>query len=280
MEKLTKELEAHNIETFTIVHKNERVFTFGEGKLDELHQVNSISKSILGILIYLAREEGHIDSLNDPVHTYVKEAVGTPVEKVTINDLLTMTAGYTEAQWRETLQSAEYLQHILTLDRDESATFAYNNVCSYLLAVVLDRATGDAAEFFTSTLKDPLDLHATWEKTDEGVLLGGYGLRISANSLTKLVKELKSYTFFDELMKPRVDSGIRNQQYAHHWWVSKGTSRQPIIYYAAGRKGKFIFLIPEREIEVICTVTMENDLVPFQWLLKYLLPNKMFAKTE
>ena len=53
----------------------------------------SVAKSVLSALIGIAIEEGHIDSIRDPVGRYVPAIAGSAYDNVSIEDVLTMSSG-------------------------------------------------------------------------------------------------------------------------------------------------------------------------------------------
>ena len=57
------------------------------------HQFWSMTKSVTTSLVGIAVEEGLVDSIHDPIETYIPEAAGTVWEGTTVEDLLQMESG-------------------------------------------------------------------------------------------------------------------------------------------------------------------------------------------
>ena len=63
---------------------------------DDLHELQSVTKSVTSLLIGIARDRGEIGELDEPVLSWFPayaETAGAGWEKVTLRHLLTMTAG-------------------------------------------------------------------------------------------------------------------------------------------------------------------------------------------
>jgi CubicO group peptidase (beta-lactamase class C family) len=60
---------------------------------DTRHQFWSATKSVTTALVGIAVEEGRLESIHDPIETYIPEATGTAWEGTTVEDLLQMESG-------------------------------------------------------------------------------------------------------------------------------------------------------------------------------------------
>lgn len=60
---------------------------------DTRHQFWSATKSVTTALVGIAVEDGLVESINDPIETYIPEATGTDWEGTTVEDLLQMESG-------------------------------------------------------------------------------------------------------------------------------------------------------------------------------------------
>jgi CubicO group peptidase (beta-lactamase class C family) len=132
-------------------------------------QVNSMSmvKTVLALLIGIAIEEGHIQSIQDPVGQYVPEWANDARGALTLADLLYMQSGLKNDDRTDTIVS-DLVQLYMGSYGDKTALnilskrppgqeFDYNNVNSQVLGIVLERATGESfGDYLGSRLWQPL----------------------------------------------------------------------------------------------------------------------------
>ena len=122
----------------------------------------SISKSFVGYLVGHALCDGFLLSLDDPIHKYVPETIGTVYEGVPLQDMVNMSAGDSEFfGGRQSIN--EYARPILADHRSiksfleesrgkrrkEKAGFRYSNMITDLVARAIDVVTPKGfAEYF------------------------------------------------------------------------------------------------------------------------------------
>lgn len=77
------------------MHDGEYVFDAYQNGFTEKtrHQFWSMTKSVTTALVGIAKHEGLIDSLDDPIEAYIPEAAGTAWEGTTLEDILQMESG-------------------------------------------------------------------------------------------------------------------------------------------------------------------------------------------
>ena len=87
--------EAQNSVALLVIHRDELVLEQYWQDHPPHGLVNSMSmvKSLLALLIGIAIEEGHIQSIAEPVRTYLPEWAGDPRGDITLADLLYMQSG-------------------------------------------------------------------------------------------------------------------------------------------------------------------------------------------
>lgn len=124
---------------------------------------NSMSKSIVGMLVGIALQERAIESIDDVAEKYEPRLKGHPYGTTTIRSLLTMTSGmsYLESKdvselWRRTagqsmvtrgLNSVKYVRERAY---PQGRQFNYSSVDTQVLALVLIAATGKSLSEYTS----------------------------------------------------------------------------------------------------------------------------------
>lgn len=139
-------------------------------------RIASMTKSFTAMAILKLRDEGKLN-LSDPVSTYIPE-VGTleylteDAPAITIENLLTMTAGFPEDNPWGDRQLDESDQMLIDLIREgvsfsnpSSYDFEYSNTGYALLGTIVSRVSGmPYQEYITINILDPLDMKQTyWE---------------------------------------------------------------------------------------------------------------------
>ncbi len=93
-EALDELLERTDTRAFLIIKDNQLIFeTYLESSRKEINTSFSSAKSFDSALIGAAIADGYIDSVNDPVVTYIPEITGRGLDELTIRDLLLMNSG-------------------------------------------------------------------------------------------------------------------------------------------------------------------------------------------
>lgn len=131
----------------------------------------SMSKSVLGMLMGIALEEGHINSITDPIGRYVEEWRDDPRGKIKIEQALRMAGGleqmstgyevslFTRSSWYNFGDDFNGMIFDLKQIDPPGAKFEYNNEETNLLGITIERATGRRyAEYLSEKIWKPLGL--------------------------------------------------------------------------------------------------------------------------
>lgn len=161
-------LEDSYTDSFLVVKNNRVLYEqyFGTMAADSLHLLNSVTKSLTGMLACIIAEQGHFD-MNDSVIQYVPELAHTSFAKTSIRHLLDMTAApkygedYSDPDadfwvetavvgWRPALLNAQsknsllaYAQSLEEAEQLDGEKYHYRTVLTNVLGMVIERATGD-----------------------------------------------------------------------------------------------------------------------------------------
>ena len=171
--------------------------TFGP---DVLHDVRSITKSVIGLLYGIALAEGKVPPLDAPlVDSFPEYAdlVTPELRKITIEDALTMRLGF---KWREDgpqptteiemLHQADRYRFTLSqpIEVEPGTVFNYNGGGTTLLGRIIARGTGmSIADYGEEKLFGPLGIDDfEWVVDYFGVPYGHGGLRFRPRDLAKL----------------------------------------------------------------------------------------------
>lgn len=131
----------------------------------------SMSKSVLGMLVGIALEEGDIDSIDDPIGKYVVEWRDDPRGQIKIEHALRMAGGleqmstsyeislFTRGSWYNFGDDFDGMLLDLELVDPPGSKFEYNNEETNLLGITLERATGQRyADYLSEKIWSPLGL--------------------------------------------------------------------------------------------------------------------------
>ena len=140
---------------------------------DTYFNPQSMSKTVAALLVGIAIDQGHIDSVDERVGCYVTEWADDPRGAITIRNLLQMSDGlaqlsgdYDYAVVPENPASAQFFGHdftgpVLELTQADppGARWDYNNSETILISILLERATGHRyADFLSENLWRALNL--------------------------------------------------------------------------------------------------------------------------
>lgn len=153
-----------------VYHEGEPVLQRYTGATQEDYwDLQSVTKSVIGTLIGIAIEQGHLDGVDQTLGELLPDHadVMTPeAAAITLHEVLTHTAGISATSGPDSglryWESPDWVRAILA-DRAEAGTtdgsFAYSDAGSHLLAAILVEATGQPVlEYARARLFDPLGI--------------------------------------------------------------------------------------------------------------------------
>jgi CubicO group peptidase (beta-lactamase class C family) len=161
--------EAQNSVALLVLHRDQLVVEqyWQDHPPDGLVNSMSMVKSLLALLIGIAIEEGHIQSVDDPAKDYIPEWANDSRGDITLADLLYMQSGLKNDERIDTIRS-DLVQLYMGSDADNVAlnvppeqepgeVYSYSNFNSQILSIVLERATGEPfADYLSTRLWQPL----------------------------------------------------------------------------------------------------------------------------
>lgn len=117
---------------------------------NQLTQSQSMHKTLMGIFMGIAIDEGQIGSINDPVGRYLPEWRDDPRGAIKLGQLLTMSSGLKQyafsinpfsdgMQWLNSGRSKEAILRTPLADWAPGTRYDYNNINAELLGIVLER---------------------------------------------------------------------------------------------------------------------------------------------
>jgi len=246
---------------------------FNGGQKDEMVNVQSITKSVISLLIGIAINEGKIKDENISIGEFFPK-IEDKKKKVTIKHLLNHTSGI---EWRGYLEHEEFLNsenpidYVLTknLIKEPGTNYNYNSGGTHLLSAILTKVSGTTTlQYAKEKIFSPLGItKIKWGKLNDGFFDGaGFSLELLPRDLIKFggifLKEhqslngaLVSKEWIEKMsnnsLKKQTNWGLKNSKHGYGWYSSIVDNQQ--ILYSMGYGGQFILIIPENELIIIAT---------------------------
>jgi len=226
--------------------------------------VQSVTKSVLSILIGIAIDEGYLrldKKLSEIFPEAFDENTDSLARNITVRDVLTKTEGFAEAnpgdfKVSDAAPGKETWRWMLNrkVAYPRGTHFRYDGIGSDLLSVILSKAIGqDAGDFAKRKLFDPLQIAAyTWYADSEGYLHGESGLRLTARDMAKIgilylqrgrwgETQIVSAAYVQDSTTRHNDGGPPlNAGYGYQWWVSRNGN----VFFASGKMSQLISITP------------------------------------
>ncbi len=226
-------------------------------KAEYKHTLYSVSKTFTATAVGLLVDDGLL-SVDDELAKFFPE-YATYIKGVRIQDLLTMRAGFkVETDIRAAKEDwvKNYLSRPLVNKPGEK--FAYDSMATYMLSAVIQKITGKTTlELLNERVFHPMGIFdAEWEHCPKGIVVGGWGLYLSAESQAifgQLLlnrgewqgKQLVSRKWMNEMMTTHVID--RYSDYGYQMWLSD----YPGAWRADGAYGQYIITVPQKDMVIV-----------------------------
>ena len=281
--KLTKsDLEYHekmDTKAFLIFQGDTLIY---EKYWDEHHDKTvsnsfSAAKSVIGMLVGIAIEEGKINSVDDLAADYIPEFKKNGREKITVRHLLTMSAGFdwVESGKNPLSEAAEGyygtdlygLVTRLRVIEKPGIKFNYQSGNTQILGFIIEKATGKSInEYAAEKLWIPLGARndAFWSLDKEGgdekafccmyatardyALLGQLILNKGFYNGAQIVPEWYMKKMLDTPNMSTKEK-VPNMRYGWHTWVYKNKGNP--VYYCRGLMGQYMIAIPHKNRVIV-----------------------------
>jgi len=231
--------------------------------------VYSVSKSFFSGIIGIALEEGHIRDIKDRLFDYIgeydTEVIDPCYDEITIELLLTMTAGFGYFPVGASSVPAAFREELVSRPGEEAA---YNSTSTHLLSAIVSEAAGvSALEMAEDRIFSPLGIpKPIWSADGFRISMGGYGLYLKPRDMAKYgYLYLIDGQWDGEQIIPTdwVESSTRTQaeigiseltgfaDFGYLWWVLPLGKYQAFSAFGAG--GQMIMVVPKAELVVVST---------------------------
>jgi CubicO group peptidase (beta-lactamase class C family) len=236
------------------------------------HMLYSLSKSFTSTAIGIAQDEGLL-SINDPVISFFPGKVpaepSTNLQAMRIRDLLRMNTGHQQdATGRMTSGGPSWVETFLALEVEHKpgTHFVYNSAATYMLSAIIQEVSGmTLLEYLTPRLFEPLGIeNPTWEESPEGINLGGWGLSITTEDISRFGqmllqkgewegKQIVSEAWVKEATSLQTCNGSNpdsdwEQGYGYQFWMCRNS-----IFRGDGAFGQYCIVMPEQDAVLAIT---------------------------
>ena len=286
------ERELPEVRALLVVHRGrlvlERYFR-GAGPTTAFN-TKSVTKSVVSALVGIAIRDGHIQSLDQPISTWLAgEMTGRTapgVAEMKLRHLLAMTTGW---EWRENgpetsawLASPNRVRFMLEqpMNAPAGTRFNYSTGAAHLVSAILTRATGvDTRAYAVERLFKPLGINAgDWGRDPQGFYEGGSELELTARDMARFgVLYLHAGRWNGAEIVPRswvLESTTPHGRvdYGYLWSYLPREWGGPAVN-ALGYGGQIISIVPAADaVVVIASTTADPQNPAMQLLREDLLP--------
>jgi CubicO group peptidase (beta-lactamase class C family) len=252
-------------------------YFFGYGP-DDLHPVQSVTKSLFSLLVGASVEKGWLGP-DDPLSILFP---GTPVSedarkgKIRVKDLLTMTSGLDcddlagGCSW-DMVASPDWGHFALSrpMAHDPGTHFAYCGACLSILAEALEKKSAmNLSAFADRALFKPLGIEgATWWEGPNGSRSPAFGLSLKPRDMAKIGlmvlqkgewqgRQVVPKEWIEESTSRQVEDALgKGLDYGYLWWernvIAGGRVRRVVEAWGVG--GQYIFIVPDGGVVVVMT---------------------------
>lgn len=262
------------LSSIVISHRGETVSEeyFGSMRAGRVHNVKSVSKSILSILTGIAIDKGYLEGVDQTIESFFPDYFGQNPDpekaSITIGDLLTMRSGLASTSGRNYgrwVLSRNWIHHALDrpLNGRPGRDRIYSTGTTHLLGVVIARASGMSLRAFANRyLFGPMDIHlGGWDRDPQGYFLGGNNMALRPSDMVKIGElmmnggsyrgeQLVSKEWVVASVRPLTGRGQSNN-YGYLWFRRMAGDYH--VVYAWGNGGQFIKILPELETVIAIT---------------------------
>jgi CubicO group peptidase (beta-lactamase class C family) len=236
----------------------------------------SLTKSFTSVAVGLAVADGRLaldDRVVDVLPEHVPADLSATAGRLTVHHLLSMTTGHRtdslDDAWR--LEPFDLVKGFLRVPLAEppGTRHAYNNPTTFVLARMVERATGRTLpDLLADRLFGPMGIrHVEWDRVASGATFGFTGLHLTTEAVAAFgVLLLREGRWGDRQLVPREwvrlatrrhietlpdEDGSRTvdwlQGYGYQFWMSQHG------YRADGAFGQFCLVLPDRDLVVAVT---------------------------
>ena len=241
--------------------------------------IQSVTKSVIGMLVGKAVTDGYIKNENVKLSEYYDVGMfdnpGKQKETIRLKHLMSMSSGLDCQEFSGTgpsmEQSDQWVRFMLNrpMVAEPGTSFGYCNGNAHLLSAIVKKTAGmSAREYANQKLFQPLGIspvdETDWGSDPQKITIGGYGLHLKPSDMAKLAllylqngkwegQQIISADWVEE-------STIEHLQkedgsgYGYLWTVYPDAGH----YAALGLGGQQIHVYPSKNLIVVTTASLES----------------------
>jgi CubicO group peptidase (beta-lactamase class C family) len=252
-----------------------------------LHDIASITKGVVSLLIGIAFDRGWLSDLDAPIMSFFPEYADlrTPEkDRITLRHLLAMTSGLGWPERAISLDNAANIVHqggsasdpyrfVLArpVETTPGTAWNYNSGGVWLLGPILRKVSGKPIEEFAEeALLEPLGIQEeVWDRFPNGDAVTSGGLRLRPRDLAKLGqlvlnggvwhgRQIVSAGWIKQMIAPQSPRGSWfgfARSYGYLWWQGQSLIGDHDIEWvgALGRGGQRLYVVPTLNLVVAVT---------------------------
>ena len=241
------------------------------------HMLFSLSKSFTSAALGIVQLEYNLD-LDTPLHTFfpeVEEWITDPkMRGVSLRHLLTMSSGHDTCAmgFMEKDPEGDYVKSFLSssLKYAPGERFVYNSGCTYMLAAVVRKITGEnVREYLIPRLFDPLGIApGIWECCPRGTNFGGWGFYLKTEDIAKFGQllldggrwngqQLIPSDYLHAATTKQIDNSMNDKPdwklgYGYQFWMNRYGFR------GDGACGQYSLVLPDYDMVIAVTAGLDN----------------------
>ena len=252
------------------------------------HALFSLSKSFTSTAVGLAIAEGKFSLDDEALKFFPEDAPAEPsanLKAMRVRDLLRMNTGHESEPPRPRDQSWKkaFLNHPVRFK--PGTHFLYNTSATYMLAAIVEKTTGMALlDYLRPRLFEPLGIqNPTWEKSPEGITVGGYGLSIRTEDIARFGqlylqkgkwqgKQLVPTTWVEAATSFQTSNGSNpksdwDQGYGYQFWRCRHGA-----FRGDGAFGQYCIVLPQQDAVIAITSGVRDMQAVLNLVWEKLLP--------
>jgi CubicO group peptidase (beta-lactamase class C family) len=252
------------------------------------HVLFSLSKSFTSTAIGLAISEGKLSVDDEVLKFFPDDAPAEPganLKAMRVRDLLRMNTGHETEPPRPPNQSWKkaFLNHPVRFK--PGTHFLYNTSATYMLAAIVEKTAGmSLLDYLRPRLFEPLGVeNPTWDKSPEGITVGGYGLSIRTEDIARfgqlylqkgnwLGKRLIPAAWVEEATSFQTSNGSNprsdwDQGYGYQFWRCRNGA-----YRGDGAFGQYCVVLPQQDAVIAITSGLRDMQAVLNLVWEKLLP--------
>lgn len=243
---------------------------------DEPHLLYSLTKSFTAMAVGLVADDGLLsldDQVIDLLPDHVPGDVPAEARLLTVEHLLTMTAGHAEDTLEDAwgLEPSDLVRGYLRMPIavEPGARYTYDNATTFVLARMVERVSGQSLpQLLRARLFDPMGIvDVEWDRVGSGAVFGFHGLHLTTEAVAAFGelmlrggrwqgRQLVSRDWMERATRKQVDSRHYSpgapgpdfhSGYGYQIWMS------PYGFHGNGAFGQQCVVVPHLDLVVALT---------------------------